>query len=368
VSRSGERQGQRSGGVLPRKESRVSDRLRRIRDEPIRQLRISLFLLIALAAVGTIGYALLDERYSAIDALYMTIITLTTTGFREVYPLSPVGKVFTIGLIVVGVGIAAWAVGNAAEVMLGEAFWSSFQRRRIKEAVMGLTDHYVVCGYGRLGRQIVRDLEARGESFVVMDVDPDVLEGLTDRNVPNLVADATTDDALEQAGVERARGLVSCLDSDANNVLTILTAREMNPRLLIVARANTEAAESKLRRAGADRMVTPEAIGGHRLALALLRPAVHDFFSRVFSFGLDADIDIGQITIPADSPFAGQTIANCDLRRVRSVSILAIRTDRATFDLNPEADRVIETGETLILIGTASAIYELEAMYGVEVA
>lgn len=348
--------------------SRVTNRLRRIRDEPIRQLRISLALLVLLAGVGTVGYLIIDDRYSVIEALYMTIITLTTVGFQEVHPLSPVGRAFTIALVVIGVSIAAWAVSNAAEVMLGEAFWSSFQRRRIREAVMRLNDHYVVCGYGRLGRQIVRDLEARGESFVVIDMSVDVLEDLTERNVPNMHADATQEDTLEEAGVRRARGLVSCLDSDASNVLTILTAREMNPRLLIVARANTEAAESKLRRAGADRMVTPEAIGGHRLALALLRPAVHDFFSRVFSFGLaDEDVDIGQITVPADSPFAGQTIAGCDLRRVRSVSILAIRTEQSTFDLNPEANRVIEAGETLILIGSASSIYELEAMYGVDI-
>lgn len=347
--------------------SRLTRRLRRVRDEPMRQLRISLGLLFTLVVVGTAGYMVI-EGYSLIDALYMTVITLTTVGFREVEPLDPIGKGFTIGLIVLGVGIAAWAVSNAAEVMLGEAFWSSFQKRRIREAVMGLKDHYVVCGYGRLGRQIVRDLEARGEAFVVIDIQPGVLEELTERNVPNIVADATQEEVLTEAGVEKARGLVSCLDSDASNVLTILTAREMNPRLLIVARANTEAAESKLRRAGADRMVTPEAIGGHRLALALLRPAVHDFFSRVFSFGVtEADVDIGQITVPEDSPFNGQTIAGCDLRRVRSVSILAIRTHAGGFDLNPEADRVIEAGETLILIGSASAIYELEAMYGVDI-
>jgi len=345
--------------------TRLRDRLRRARNEPIRQLRLSLLLLLALAAAGTLGYVGI-EGYSVVDALYMTIITLTTVGFGEVQPLSPVGRGFTIGLIVLGVGIAAWAVSNAAEVMLGEAFWSSFQRRRIREAVMRLSDHYVVCGYGRLGRQIVRDLDARGESFVVIDMKESALEDLTERDVPNIPADATQEDTLKQAGVERARGLVSCLDSDANNVLTILTAREMNPRLLIVARANNEAAESKLRRAGADRMVTPEAIGGHRLALALLRPAVHDFFSHVFSFGLEADVDIGQMTIPEDSPFAGQTIANCDLRRVRSVSILAVRSEHGRFDLNPEASRVIEAGETLILIGSAEAIYELEAMYGVD--
>lgn len=340
---------------------------RGFRDDPIRQLRISIILLAGLAAVGTVGYAIIDGRYSMIDALYMTIITLTTVGFQEVYPLSAAGKIFTISLLVLGVGITAWAVTNAAEVMLGDTFWSSVHRRRIKEAVMRLKDHHVVCGYGRLGRQIVRDLEARGESFVVIDSNDDLLADLTKRNIPNIVADATQEETLEQAGVNRARGLVSCLDSDASNVLTVLTARGMNPQLLIVARANTEAAESKLKRAGADRMVTPEAIGGHRLALALLRPAVHDFFSRVFSFGVDTDVDIGQITVAEDSPFTGQTIAECGLRRVRSVSILAIGTQSGKFDLNPAADRVIEANETLILIGTASAIYDLEALYGVGV-
>jgi len=228
---------------------------------------------------------------------------------------------------------------------------------------MELSDHFVVCGYGRLGRQIARDLDARGERFVVIDSDPDLEEDLLERNIPNLIADATQEESLIEAGVERARGLVSCLDSDADNVLAILTARELNPRLLIVSRANTEAAESKLRRAGADRMVTPEAIGGHRLALALLRPAVHDFFTRVFSFGAEADVDIGQLTVSAESPFHRQTIARCDLRRVRSVSILAVRNPEGRFDLNPDSERVIEAGETLILIGPAEAIYELEAMY-----
>jgi voltage-gated potassium channel len=146
----------------------------------------------------------------------------------------------------------------------------------------------------------------------------------------------------------------------------VLTARELNTTLLVVSRANTESSESKLRRAGADRMVTPEAIGGHRLALALLRPAVHDFFGHVFNFGSEPDVDVGQITISKDTPFSGQTVAGCDLRRVRSVSILAIRTKAGRFDLNPDADRVIEPEETLIVIGPADAIYELEAMYTAE--
>jgi voltage-gated potassium channel len=159
---------------------------------------------------------------------------------------------------------------------------------------------------------------------------------------------------------------VAALDSDANNVLAVLTARGLNPGLIVVSRANSDASESKLRRAGADRVVTPEDIGGHRLALALLRPAVHDLFDQMFSFGMDVAVDVGQITIATGSPLAGQTVAHCDLHRLRSVSILAIRDSGGTFALNPDAQRVLGPGETLIVIGPAEAVYELEAMYGGE--
>jgi voltage-gated potassium channel len=339
--------------------------LRRARTDPGRQLRLSLLFLLGLIIAGTAGYRLI-ERLPWIDSLYMTVITLTTVGFGEVHPLSEPGRVFTIGLIVLGVGISAWAVSSAAEVMLGEAFWTAFQQRRVREQVAEMQDHYVVCGYGRLGRQIVRDLDVRGEPFLVVDIDPRLEAELLEKRVPHLIADASQDEALREAGVDRARGLVACADSDATNVLMILTAREMNPRLLIVARANNESVEPKLRRAGADRMVTPEAIGGHRLALALLRPVVHDFFTRVFSVGAENEIDIGQVTIQSNSAFHGQTVATCDLRRVRNVSILAIRKTEGGFDMTPSADRVLSAGETLILIGPAEAIYELEAMYSSE--
>ncbi len=345
---------------------RLTSRIRTALSEPIHQLQLSLGLLGILVAAGTFGYAFLplaEQRIGVIDALYMTVITLTTVGFKEVVPLNAAGEVFTIVLVVGGVGTAAWAVSNAAEVMLGQTFWVSMQRRRMKELVMELSDHYIVCGYGRLGRQIVRDLTARGERFVVVDWASDLEETLLAERTPHLIADATKEEALREAGVQQARGLVSALDSDANNVLTVLTARELNPRLLVVSRANTESVESKLRRTGADRVVTPESIGGHRLSLALLRPAVHDFFGRVFNVGVQPDVDIGQIMIPGDSPFARQTIAGCDLRRVRNVSILAVRRADGQFDLNPDADRTIQADETLIVIGPAEQIYELEALF-----
>lgn len=343
---------------------RLMARFRASLSEPIRQLQLSVLLLFALVGVGTLGYSLLVPEYGIIDALYMTVITITTVGFGEVRPLTAEARIFTMFLIISGVGTGAWAASNAIEVILGQTFWISVQRRRIKDMTKHIRDHYIVCGWGRLGRQITRDLDARGEPYVVVDTDDGLETELLEDRVPHVLADATDEDTLMEAGVERARGLVAALDSDANNVMAVLTARDLKPDLLIVARANSETSESRLRRAGADRVVTPETIGGHRLALALLRPAVHDFFGRIVSFGQNAEVDVGQIPIAPTSPIAGQTISRCDLRRVRNVSILAIRTDDGEFDLTPDAKRVIQGGDTLIVIGPAEAVYELEALYG----
>ena len=355
------------GSVRPPKPRRgprpaTMHRVRMSLVDPVRQFQASLALLVVVIVVGTVGYHLI-ERLRWLDAAYMTVITVATVGFGEVRPLTDAGHVWTMGLIVVGVGTGAWAATRAVEVMLGQTLWLSVQRRRMRQSLAGLRDHYVICGHGRLGTRIERDLRARGESFVVIDWEQAIEETFLAENIPHVIGDATHDEVLRTAGVERARGLVSALDSDANNVLVVLTARELNPDLLIVARANSEASEPKLRRAGADRVVTPDAIGGHRLALALLRPAVHDLFNEVFSFGVEIKIDVGQITIEPQSPFAGQTVAGCDLRRVRNVSILAVREPAGAFTLNPDAGRVIQVGETLIVIGPAEEVYELEAMY-----
>jgi voltage-gated potassium channel len=328
----------------------------------VRQFQLSLVFLLGVLVFGTIGYHFI-EQLSWLDSAYMTVITVATVGYGEVRPLTAAGRVFTMSLIIVGVGTGAWAATRAVEVMLGQTLWLSVQRRRMKQSIAGLRDHYVICGHGRLGTRIERDLRARGEPFVVIDWSQTVEETFLAEDIPHVIGDATQDEVLRTAGVERARGLVSALDSDANNVLTVLSARELNPELLIVARANSEASESKLRRAGADRVVTPDAIGGHRLALALLRPAVHDLFNEIFSFGVQIAVDVGQITIERHSPFAGQTVAGCDLRRMRNVSILAVREPAGGFTLNPDAERMISVGETLIVIGPAEAVYELEAMY-----
>ena len=327
---------------------------------------MALLLLLLIIASGTLGYHFL-EGWAWDEALYMTVITVSTVGFAEVRPLDASGRIFTVLLIVNGVGAVAWAFTRAFEVTLGRAFWSSVQRQRMRDRIAALQGHYIVCGYGRLGHRIVQDLLARGEPFVVVDWEEGLEERMLRDQLLFVTGDATRDEVLPAAGVRRARGLVSALDSDANNVLAVLTARGLCPELLIVARANTESSETKLIRAGANRVVTPESIGGHRLALALLRPGVHDFLNRIFSFHPELGIDVGQLTVPEDSPFSGQTVAECDLRRVHNVSILGIQLPDGEFVLNPDADRMIGAHETLILIGPAQAIYEMEAMFSAPV-
>lgn len=326
--------------------------------DPVRRFQFSLLLLACVTLVGTIGYVLL-EGLSWTDALYMTVITLTTVGFGEVRPLSHTGRLFTIILILVGVGTVAWAVQNAVEIILGERLWQSVQQRRLEEERMKLSNHYIIAGYGRMGQQVVRDLKRHGVPFLVIDSNPDIQEDLIERGIPFLIGDATQDETLLEAGIERAQGFVAALSSDADNVLAVLTARGLNPNLRITARASNERTESKLRRAGADRVVSPYTIGGHRLTLATLRPTVHDFFESMFH-ETDSDIDIGELMIGDHSPLAGQTLSGCDLRRVWRVNVIGVRRTDGRFLFNPPADYVIAPGETLIVMGPAEQIRALE--------
>ncbi len=339
--------------------SLLEKRIRTMLSEPLRRAQISLVVLFVLVVLGTAGYVLL-ESMSFVDALYMTVITVSTVGFGEVRPLSDPGRVFTIGLIVLGAIALASAVGNAAEVLLGQRLWMSVQRWRMEEWLMKAQNHYVVCGYGRIGQQVVRDLRARDQQFVVIEANPEMEAIFLEEQINYIIGNATLDEIQIEAGIERARGFVTALDTDADNVLAVLTARGLNPRLFIVARATSQSSENKLRRAGAHRVVSPYDIGGHRISLALMRPAVHDLLNQIFDVS-QMDTDIGEIHVTEGSRLAGQTIGGCDLRNVRQLSILAIQQAAGGFTINPSAKHTIEPGETLIVIGPPEAIYQLEA-------
>lgn len=331
-------------------------------NNPTRRFQLSLLFLLILLIVGTIVYMVL-EGMTLTNALYMTVITITTVGFGEVVTLSSGGRIFTILLILLGVGAATTAVSNAISIVIGPRLWLSIRLKTMERKIEQIENHYIVCGFGRMGRQIVGDLRNRGESFVLIDQNATFEEEFLEQGILYVVGNATQDEILLKAGIERAKGLVASLNTDSDNVMTVLSARELNRKLFIVARVSRSEAESKLRRAGANRVVSPYQIGGHRISLALLRPAVNDFLDRIFHFEHGMDTDIGQLFVYEGSPLAEKTVITSNLRNDYNINILAIQTPEHEIIITPNIHATIATGSTLIVIGPPKNIYALEKEY-----
>lgn len=326
----------------------------------LRRLRFALLIIVGLVLVGTLGYRLL-EKMSLLDGLYMTVITLTTVGFGEVKPLSEVGRLFTIGLILSGVAAGAWAIQNAAGFLLGEQLWRTIGRRRMARAIEKLRGHYIVCGYGRMGRETTLEFQRRGVPFVVVESQPDIVQALVEENIPVVEGDATYDETLLAAGIEQARGLVAAVDTDADNVLIVLTARELNPKLTVVARAALAESESKLYRAGADRVVTPYAIGGRRIALALLRPVVNEFLSTVV-YTEEMETEMGELHIHTGSPFLGKTIRETELRSRWGATVVGVKTVAGKLIISPLPEYRLMRGDVLLIVAETPKLRELEKL------
>lgn len=296
----------------PRSWLRVLRKPVQMQVDAIQQFQLSILLLVGLFFLGTVAYVLLEDM-STIDAAYMTVITLTTVGFGEVKPLSPNGRFFTILLILLGVGTTAYAIRKAAEVLLGESLWVSLEERDVNKQLSRIKDHYIVCGYGRMGREITKEFQRHGERFVVVDQDKAWSPKLLEARIPHVIGDATHDEVLLKAGIERARGLLAVVESDADNVLIVLSAKGLNRNIQVVARATNDEMESKLRRAGADSVTSPYVIGGQRMAFALVRPAVYDFLNTVV-YSEELHSEMGQLTIQKGSPLLGLSLRESDLR------------------------------------------------------
>ena len=274
----------------------------------LRPIYNALGALAALLLIGTAGYTTI-ERWSFIDAAYMTIITLSTVGFGETHPLSPTGRVFTVVLIVGGASLAAYAFSTLGEFISTGELRAHLEQRRHSRILKTLKDHVVVCGYGRVGRHVVHELIAEGVSFVVVDKDLAAVEHVRHNGHLALLGNAANDDVLREAGIERAIGLVAAVNSDAENVFIVLSARGLKPSLSIVARANFEDSESKLRRAGADRVIDPYRISGRRMVTMMLRPEVADFLDEIaHASGIELLID--QVHLVATSPLVGKTVGD----------------------------------------------------------
>jgi len=320
----------------------------------------ALILLGLVLLIGTAGYAVI-EGWKILDAIYMTVITITTVGYGEVRAVSPTGRVFTIALICMGMGIIAYTLGMVAQVMVELQVRSIFGRKKLGLKIKSIKNHYVLCGYGRIGRIIAQELKASRIPLLVIDSNPDSKQGLEQQDIPYIIDDATSEDVLIEAGIERAKGLISVILSDADNLFITMTARGLNPGLFILARAEEEKSHKKLLRAGANRVVLPYLIGGQKMAHTITKPAVADFLELTIH-DKDIELELGELLVKDRSRLKGVTLADSGIRQEMNVIIVAIRKEDGEMAFNPSSETRIETGDTLIALGPDNDLKKLSAI------
>lgn len=319
-------------------------------------LAVALFLAVTLA--GTVGFVII-EGWSVWDAFYMTMISVTTVGYREVHPTSMLGQAWTILVLVAGVTTLFYAASIVmAEIVEGE-FYNRFEARRFNRMLDQLNDHFIICGYGRIGAVIADEFRRQGIPYVVVDRDPDRVHAALERGGMAVQADASREEVLRRVGIARARGLIAAVGTDAENVYTVLTARVLSPELFIIARVESEDVESKLMRAGADRVLSPYELGGVQMAATALRPAVVDFM-RLATSSERLDLAAEQVDVKANTRFVGASIRDANLRQDFGIIVVAIKRAAGHMEFNPAPEAVIGAGDQLVALGHPDQLKALE--------
>jgi voltage-gated potassium channel len=325
-----------------------------------RLLLIAVLLAIAIS-IGTFGFVEV-EGWSLFDSFYMTLITLTTVGYGEVHPLSNHGRMFASVLMLIGVTTVFVSIAILGETLLRLEMTDYFGRRRRDRMLKNIKGHYIVCGAGRVGRHVIQELLRSEATVVLIDNTVERARWATDKGVITLVGDATKDEVLKQASVETAKGLVAAISSDAENVYVALSAKVLNPQLVISARASDEQAEEKLRRAGATAVFTPYTFIGHRLAQSMLRPHVATFLdvASAFQHSSDLNLEIEQLQVETSSRLVSKTLEQLRLGSKYGVIVLAVQHNNGIMEFNPSADLMIEAGDVLIAMGERTKLKQLE--------
>ena len=325
-----------------------------------RTLKIITIALLLLSAAGTVGFHSI-ERWSWFDSFYMVVITLSTIGYQEVHPLSHAGRVFNVVLITAGVALVFLMIGALTQALLEFELVRFFGRRKMEREVANLRDHFIICGAGRVGTNVARELAAKPCPFVILESSEKALVDL-DPKWLTCVGDAASEKSLRDAGIDRARGLVAATTTDATNIYIVLTARSMNSDLKIIARASEPAAEKHLKTAGADMVISPYAAAGHRIAQSFLRPNVLDFLDIATSRSGALEMLIEEIKINSQSALAGTTVGGSRIHHQFGIMILAIRRSDGDTRFNPTAVDPIQAGDFLIVMGEPAQLGKLEAL------
>ncbi len=315
--------------------------------------------LFAIAAVGTIGLAVLEDL-NFLDSLFTTVVLISTAGMGTA-PVTTGGKILAIFIIVGGVGTLVYAAGMVIEFLIGGYLAEMLEERSMKKSISDLKKHYLICGYGRVGEQVAKEFIRADQDFVIVDSNPESIARAREDGHLHIEGDAADDEALHRAGIMKAKGLVACVDSDADNVFVTLSARVLSPDLWIVARGNTEESHSKLEKAGADKVVSPYAIGGREMATLMLKPMVSDYLD-VVTGGGELELRVEQFQLSSGSPVIGKSIRELEIRHMTGASVLAVRKPGKTFDTNPSPDMTLDEKDVLITAGTPAEIQSLERL------
>lgn len=328
-----------------------------------RNVLLPLVLLAAVLLLGSIGYSLI-EGWSLPDSLYMTVITIATVGFKEVRDLSEAGKFYTIGVILIGVGVVGFSLSNFTAFLVSGQVREMMRAGKMQKQIAKLKNHFIVCGAGKMGYEAVHELVAEGKDVVVVDSDPGKVQKLEEEGIAALSGDATDDDVLRRAGVERARGLLTTLPSDADNVFVSLSARGLNPSLLIIARGAEELSEGKLLRAGANRVILPYQIGGRRMAAILVRPEIVDFLDVMMGKD-ELSLRMEIVRVGEGSSLSGRSLKESNIRReTGGALVMGLLRKEGELIPNPGRGTVILSGDRLLVLGHADQIQQLEVLAG----
>jgi len=327
---------------------------------PLRRIIPPLIVLVIIITLAILGYTLI-EHWRLLDAVYMVTITLATVGFKEVHELSDAGRLITMGLIIFGVGTVAYTVGQVVEMMVEGQIVGYRRVRNMEKRISELKGHYIICGFGRVGHQVTKEFDAEKIPYIVVDSKPETAAELGEKNIPYIVGDMASDEILESAGIMKAKGLIACADSDTANVYVTLSARGMNPDLYIVARASTLVTEAKMKKAGANRVISPYFIAGNRMAAMALRPVAVDFLDTVMH-SENVELELEEYKIDHGSKLVGKTLSEIQIKQKTGAMILAIKNASGKFNLQPGAHTAIGHGDVMVDLGTSEQLEKLRKM------